>query len=124
MGYRKEVLRGYELYVVEGPYFFLNKTTLKKRIFSRTYRWENGPIPQFRYFPLSIFLKTYADLGYVKNYPYYEQNNINGILSDKLLVGSGAGIDIVTAYDMVFRFEYSFNGEGDSGFFFNIKKEF
>lgn len=124
MGFRKEVLRGYEIYVVEGPYFFINKTTLKKKIFSRTYHWENGPIPQFRYFPLSIFLKTYADLGYVKNYPYYEQNNLNGILSDKLLIGTGAGIDIVTAYDMAFRFEYSFNGEGEGGFFFNIKKEF
>ncbi|HEX5168362.1 MAG TPA: POTRA domain-containing protein [Cyclobacteriaceae bacterium] len=124
MGFRKEVLRGYEVYVVEGPYFFINKTTLKKRIFSQIYRWENGPVAQFRYFPLSIYIKTYADVGYVQNYPYYEQNNFNNILSDKLLVGAGAGIDIVTAYDMVFRLEYSFNGEGQSGFFLNVKKEF
>jgi outer membrane protein assembly factor BamA len=124
MGFRKEVLRGYEIYVVEGPYFVLNKTTLKKRVFSRTYRWEEGPIPQFRHIPLSIFIKTYADLGYVKNYPYYEENNFNTQLSDKLLIGTGAGIDIVTAYDMAFRFEYTFNGEGEGGFFFNIRKEF
>ncbi len=124
MGYRKEILRGYEIYVIEGPYFFLNKTTLKKRIFSRTYRWEKGPISQFRHIPLSIFIKTYTDIGYVNNYPYYEENDFNTRLSDKLLVGAGAGIDVVTAYDMVFRFEYTLNGEGKSGFFFNIKKEF
>jgi outer membrane protein assembly factor BamA len=124
MGYRKEVLRGYEIYVMEGPYYFLNKATLKKRIFHRTYRWEKALAPQFRHIPLSIFLKTYADLGYVNNYPYYEENNFNTRLSDKLLVGTGGGVDIVTAYDMVFRFEYTVNGEGKSGLFFNFKKEF
>jgi len=124
MGFRKEVLRGYEIYVIEGPYYALNKTTLKKRIFSRVYRWEKGPIPQFRHIPLSIYLKTYADIGYVKNYPYYEENSFNTLFADKLLIGTGAGIDVVSAYDMVFRFEYTVNGEGRSGFFFNLKKEF
>lgn len=124
MGYRKEVLRGYEIYVIEGPYYFLNKATFKKRIFHRTYRWEKALAPQFRHIPLSIFLKTYADLGYVNNYSYYEDNDFNTRLSDKLLVGTGGGIDFVTAYDMVFRFEYTINGEGKSGLFFNFKKEF
>jgi hypothetical protein len=80
------------------------------------------PIRQFRHIPLSIFLKTYADIGYVRNYPYYETNEINKRLSNNLLSGVGAGIDIVASYDAVFRFEYSFNGEGENGFFFHIKK--
>jgi hypothetical protein len=96
----------------------------EKRVFSRVYRWDKGPIPQFRYIPLAIYLKTYADIGYVKNYPYYEANDFNTLFADKLLVGAGAGIDVVSAYDMVFRFEYSVNVEGRAGFFFNLKKEF
>ncbi|MEO8470745.1 MAG: POTRA domain-containing protein [Chryseolinea sp.] len=121
LGYRKQFVRGYEIYVIEGPYFGLNKTTFKKRIFSRTYNLNAMPIRQFRYVPLSIFLKVYGDIGYVRNYPNYE---INTLYSDKLLTGAGAGVDIVMSYDAVFRFEYTLNGAGQKGFFFHIKKEF
>lgn len=124
LGQRKQFARGYELYVIEGPWFFLNKTTFKKLIFSRNYHWAQMPARQFRYIPLSIYLKTYADLGYVKNYPYYEARNLNIRLSDKLLVGTGLGLDVVGFYDIVLRFEYSFNAEGERGFFFHVKKEF
>lgn len=121
LGYRKQLVRGYEIYVIEGPYYLLNKTTFKKRIFSRAYNLNLMPIRQFRYIPLSIFLKSYADVGYVRNYPDYE---ISKRLTNKLITGVGAGIDIVASYDAVFRFEYTFNGEGERGFFFHIKKEF
>jgi hypothetical protein len=30
----------------------------------------------------------------------------------------------VASYDAVFRFEYTFNGEGEDGLFFHIRKEF
>jgi len=121
LGYQKQFVRGYEVYVIEGPFYVVNKTTLKKRIFSRTYNWNIMPIRQFRYIPLSVYLKTYADLGYVENYPNY---SINSRLSNKLLTGFGGGIDIVASYDAVLRFEYTFNGEGKGGFFFHVKKEF
>ena len=124
LGQRKQFVRGYELYVVEGPWYFLNKTTFKKRIFSRNYHWAAMPVRQFRYIPVSVYLKTYADLGYVRNYPYYEERNFNTRLSDKMLFGTGLGVDVVGFYDMVLRFEYSFNAEGEQGFFFHVKKEF
>ena len=121
LGYQKQIIRGYEVYVIEGPEYILNKTTFKKKIFSRAYNWRAMPIPQFRHIPLAIYLKTYADVGYVSNYPHYE---INSRLTNKLLSGVGMGIDIVGSYDMVFRFEYTYNAEGNRGFFFNIKKYF
>ena len=124
LGQRKQFVRGYELYVVEGPWYFLNKTTFKKLVFSRNYHWAAMPARQFRYIPISIYLKTYADLGYVRNYPYYEERNFNTRLSDKMLFGTGLGLDVVGFYDMVLRFEYSFNAEGEQGFFFHVKKEF
>lgn len=124
LGQRKQFVRGYELYVVEGPWYFLNKTTFKKLIFNRNYHWALMPARQFRYVPVSIYLKTYADLGYVRNYPHYEERGLNTMLSDKLLFGTGLGIDVVGFYDIVIRFEYSFNAEGEQGFFFHVKKEF
>lgn len=121
MGYRKQIVRGYEVYVIEGPYFFLNKTTFKKKIFSRIYQWGAMPIRQFRHVPIDIYFKTYGDLGYVNNYDNYV---IGTRLTNKLLSGIGAGVDIVGSYDAVLRFEYTFNAEGENGFFFHLKKEF
>jgi hypothetical protein len=124
LGYRRQLVKGYEVYVIEGPKFFLNKTTFRKRIFSRTWDLDQMPIEQFRYFPLTIYLKSYVDLGYVENYPYYQNLELNTRLSNRLLAGAGAGLDIVTAYDAVLRFEYTFTREKTQGFFFHMKKEF
>ena len=124
LGYQKQFMRGYELNVIEGPLYFLNKTTFKKLIFSRTWNVDGIAIEQFQYFPLAIYLKSYADFGYVKNYPLYEENQINNRLSNRFLIGVGLGIDVVTVYDTVLRFEYSLTREGIGGFFFHIKKEF
>jgi outer membrane protein assembly factor BamA len=124
LGLRKQFVRGYEIYVIEGPMYALNKTTLKKKIFSNTYHWADMPIEQFRHIPLAIYLKTYFDAGMVKNYPLYEETGNNIDLSDKLIAGGGFGMDIVGSYDIVLRLEYSFNVEGEHGFFFHLKKEF
>ncbi len=121
LGYKKQFVRGYEVYVIEGPAYFLNKTTVKKKIFSRTYHWASVPIEQFRHIPLSIYVKVYGDLGYVNNYENYA---IGSRLSNKVLAGYGAGIDIVGSYDAVLRLEYTFNAEGQNGFFLNVRREF
>ena len=120
LGYKKQFVRGYEIFVIEGPQFALNKATLKKLIFSNTYHWDAWPIEQFRHVPIAIYLKTYVDFAYVTNYPNYANNR----LSDTLLSGAGGGIDIVGSYDVVLRLEYTFNKQGVGGFFFHLKKEF
>ena len=121
LGYKNQVIRGYEIYVIEGPAYFLNKTTFKKQLFARTYRWASGPIEQFRHIPIALYAKVYSDFGYVKNYPNYTNN---ARLTDRFLISGGAGLDLVSAYDVVLRFEYTFNHEGKGGFFFNLWKEF
>lgn len=121
LGFRRQFVRGYEVYLIEGPAYIMNKTTFKKRILSRTYNWSAMPLEQFQHIPLSIYFKVYADVGYVQNYKNYE---IGSRLTNKLLSGIGAGIDIIGSYDAVFRFEYTFNIEGQNGLFFHLRKEF
>jgi len=82
------------------------------------------PIDQFKYFPLTVYLKSYTDVGYVENYPYYQERDLNTRLSDRLLVGAGAGLDIIISYDAVIRLEYTFTRERTNGFFVHMKKEF
>ncbi len=132
MGYRRQLVRGYETNVIEAPWFVLNKTTLKRRIFYKIWDLEGMPREQLRYFPLSIYLKTYTDWGYAENFQYYlnyqDANNVpqplNTRLTDKLIGSWGVGLDFVTVYDMVIRTEYTFTTQGHHGFFLSLKKEF
>lgn len=124
LGYNRTFVRGYEIYVIEGPRFYLNKTTIKKRIFNHLWKIENSIIPQFNHFPLAIYLKAYADFGYVDNYPTYAERGVNTLFSNKLFGGAGMGLDFVSAYDAVLRVEYTYTPENKGGFFFHLKKEF
>jgi len=124
LGYSSDYVRGYELYLIEGQHLLLNRTTLKKKIFSTDLYAGFMPIEQFRRIPIAIYLKTYFDMGYARNYDFYEEEGFNTRLSNKYLFGTGIGIDFVTFYDAVLRLEYSFNGEREGGFFLNFKKEF
>ncbi|NBP68694.1 MAG: hypothetical protein EBU52_08095 [Cytophagia bacterium] len=120
LGYNRQFVRGYEVYLIEGPQYTFNKTTLKKQIFSEVINL-GGRLEQFQEVPLTIYLKTYADFGYVWNYPGYTNGRL---LTDKLINGVGFGLDFVSSHDATLRLEYSFNGEGENGFFFHVKKEF
>lgn len=121
LGFRNDVVRGYELYVIHGQHYFMNKTSLKYDIFSGSTEFNNFPLQQFRHFPYAFYLKTYFDLGYAVNTEQYEGNRY---LSDQLLFGGGVGLDIVTLYDVVVRFEYSWNSIGENGLYFHITSAF
>lgn len=119
LGYGREYIRGYELNVIYGQDYFINKNTAKKKVLDVAI---NTPFPakQFNKIPLALYVKGFVDLGYMRQkYP----DILNDRLVNKLLIGAGIGIDIVTYYDSVFRVEYSINGEGQSGIYFNVKAE-
>ena len=123
VGYRRQYLRGYEVYVIEGPFFNLNKVTLKTRLLNR--EWNSGlPWEQFRTLPLAVYLKLFADGGVIENYPSYESSGLNTRLTGRPLAGYGLGLDVVGYYDSVIRFEYTFTNQGNRGFFLHIRKEF
>jgi outer membrane protein assembly factor BamA len=124
LGYRTDLIRGYELYLIEGQHYLLNRTTFKKQIVSTKFYVKQIPVEQFRHIPLSIFLKTYFDMGYVQNLDQYEESGMNTQLANRFLFGTGMGLDIVTAYDMVIRLEYSLNREKETGFFLHFRREF
>jgi outer membrane protein assembly factor BamA len=121
LGFNNDVVRGYELYVIHGQHYFVNKTSLKYDIFSGSTEFDGFPLPQFRHFPYAFYLKTYFDLGYSVNTAQYEGN---GYLADQILYGGGLGLDIVTMYDVVVRFEYSWNSIGENGLYFHITSAF
>ncbi len=127
LGYRRQLVRGFETYVIEAPWFGLNKTTLKKRIFYKVWDLYGLRKEQLRYFPLSVYLKTYSDWGYAQNYQYYvdyQPQPINTRFTNTLIGSWGCGLDFVTVNDLVIRAEYTITNQNHRGFFLSIGKEF
>ncbi len=120
IGYRPNEIRGYDLYVVEGQNYIIHKITFKKLLFFKEQHIKSVPIPQFQTIPIAVYLKAFFDSGYVDNEFTDPENTA---LSNKYLFAGGLGLDVVTYYDMVLRFEYSINESGNTGFFINVRAD-
>lgn len=110
-------MRGLEYYVIEGVAGGVARGTIKNEVLSFNLR---SPLKSKTHdkIPFRVFLKAFGDLGYS-----YTPNYGISRLNNKLLRTWGAGIDIVTFYDVVLRFEYSFNQLGDQGLYFHNQNE-
>lgn len=113
LGY-KDLVRGYELYVVDGQHYGLFKGAVKKAILpQKEFLVNKIPVKQYKIFPVAAYVNMFYDMGYVSS--TYNQNN--NFLNNSLLLGYGAGIDLVFYYDRVFRFEYTINKQAASGLY-------
>jgi hypothetical protein len=110
-------MRGLEYYVVQGSAGGVGRATLKHELFAFNVK---NPIKSKSHdkIPFRLFVKAYGDAGYS-----YTTNPGISLLNNKLLRTWGAGIDIITFYDVVLRFEYSFNQLGEHGMFFHNQSD-
>ena len=99
---------------MDGQNYFLFKSNLKFTLLpQKEVRMPFIPLSKFATIPYAFYLNLYSDFGYVKDDLYFEGNALN----NSLQYSYGCGIDFVTYYDLVFRFEYSINKLGETGFF-------
>jgi outer membrane protein assembly factor BamA len=122
LGYQNDLVRGYELYTIDGQSFGLLRTTLKVQALDRTFFLNPlRRLRQFNTLPLAIYPNVFFDAGYVRN-AYPERNA--STLANRYLFGTGAGLDFVTWYNTVFRIHYAVNDLGEAGIRFNLSREF
>ena len=122
LGYGDSLIRGYDLYVIEGQSYVLNKTDFKKWILSgEKYLGRWVPLNEFRTLPYTLYLKLCFDWGLVNN---TINDPANTRLVNRLLYGGGIGIDVVTYYDIAMGWSYAINSSGESGFFFRVSTMF
>jgi len=121
LGYDKDVVSGYEQYVIDGQKYLLAKLNLKFKLLDRNINLNGFPDERFAKIPFKIFLKAYMDMGYV----WDNRNSIyalgNKHFANTYLPGGGIGFDFVSYYDFVMRVEYSVNRDLQSGVFINFK---
>lgn len=116
LGYKHDVVRGYELYVIDGQQFFLIQNDLKIELFSFKVAKPIISLKQFNNIPFQFFLRPHIDFGYVVDSKYTETNS----LRNKWLIGYGAGIDIVTYYDYAISINFSINRMAEKGLYLHI----
>jgi outer membrane protein assembly factor BamA len=117
LGYNNEFVRSFELYVIDGPAYSLFKSNLKFALLEP----RKGQLPFIKFDKFSkihyaAYLNLIFDAGYVHNAFAVPANSYQ----NKLLYGTGLGLDLVTYYDLVWRFEYSVNQFGMTGFFIHF----
>lgn len=119
-GYNPDFIRGYERYVVETDFLVSYRTALKWQFIEGITKLnERSVIPQFRTIPYAFYLKVFMDVGYAGDSLLNTENNF---YNNDVIGSLGIGIDMVTYYDFVMRFEYSINREGSTGFYFNFRR--
>ena len=119
LGYERDFVRGYELYVIDGQHFGLLKTALKWAILPmRKVKLKFLKSEKFNTLPLAIYINANFDMGYVHDVQFNQGNPLAG----SLLLGGGVGLDLVTFYDISWRAEYSVNKNLEHGFFLHFTK--
>ncbi|MFD2574452.1 BamA/TamA family outer membrane protein [Spirosoma soli] len=120
LGSSAEMVRGYDLYVIDGQQSVTWRNSLRYQLFNvrKELNWLH--IRQFNTLPIAAYITTFADAGYVSS-TVAEQYQSK--LANRLLFGTGLSLDVVTFYNMVFRFTGTINAQGKTGFFFNLSQE-
>lgn len=117
LGFGRNFVRGYELYVVDGQSYILGKNTIKFNLIPTQVKdLKFIPGDRFGKIHYAVYVNWFVDAGYVEDFRNTEGNE----LANKMLLGTGLGIDLVTYYDMVFRVEFSLNRESEFGVFFHV----
>lgn len=117
LGFKGDIVRGYENFVIDGQHFLVFKNNFKYALIPN--RINNiGFInnEKFSLIHYAVYLNFFTDAGYVRDGMFFNNNPY----SNNLLIGFGMGIDLVTYYDKVFRFEFSQTRQGDTGIHFHL----
>ncbi|HZG25532.1 MAG TPA: POTRA domain-containing protein [Chitinophagaceae bacterium] len=116
-GYGDFYLRGLEKYVIDGVAAFMVRNTMRREVLKFNIPFSLSKSHSM--IPFRIFVKTYGDMGYSYNKSFTQNSLVN-----RMLYTGGAGVDVVTYYDIVLRFEYSCNQLGQKGLFLHFKNDF
>lgn len=121
LGYGNDLVRGFELYVIDGNAHFLSRNTLRYELLNKTLHLKFLKYKQINKIPLAIYPNYSFDIGYIQN----KNSEINySKLANSTLYSYGFGLDLVTYYNVVARFNYMSNSLNQTRFVFNIGREF
>jgi outer membrane protein assembly factor BamA len=119
LGYENDLVRGYELNVIDGTGYFLWRNTLKFQLFSKVFHIPYIPYKQINQMPVAIYPTVFLDFGYVHNANSNASPNAN-----KLLVGTGMGFDFIVYNRFVARLGFPIINGDRTGMVVALGREF
>ncbi|SOD97280.1 BamA/TamA family outer membrane protein [Spirosoma fluviale] len=120
LGSGNDMVRGYELNVVDGQRTFIWRNSVRYQLFNVRKQLNWLHVRQFNTVPVAAYITAFGDAGYVSS-TVAEQYQSQ--LANKLLAGTGMSLDIVSFYNLVMRFSGTINAQGKAGFFFNLAQD-
>jgi outer membrane protein assembly factor BamA len=121
LGYNNDFVRSFETYVIDGLHYGLFKSNLKYKLQEKKeVQFSFIPWEKFNHLHYALYFNLFTDAAYVYSKKKLSEND----LDNKLIFGSGIGLDFVTYYDIVFRLEYSWNPIYQGGFFIHFMSAF
>jgi outer membrane protein assembly factor BamA len=117
VGYGDLFIRGLDRYVIDGTAGAVLRNTLFRKLFNFNIPFLH--VPSHDHIPIRIYATAFSDYGYVYNQDFRSNSLVN-----RMLYTAGVGIDLVTFYDISFKFDYSVNQLGQNGLFLHIKNDF
>ncbi len=117
-GYGGIFVRGLEYYVIDGVAGFVGRTTLQHKLLQFNLKLAPGKKYE-QNIPFKFYGTLNSDVAYV-----YDKKPGNSLLNNKMIYTWGLGLDMISFYDVVFKFDYSFNQLGKSGLFVHVRTDF
>ncbi len=117
-GYGGIFLQGLEYYVVDGVAGGVGRVTAARQLLALKLKTPESSKKKVEV-PISFYGKVFTNAGYG-----YNNTPGNSLLNNRMLHTWGFGMDIVIIYDIVLKFDYSFNQFGENGLFFHVRKDF
>jgi len=117
LGYGRNYVRAYQYYVIDGESYALLKMNFKYALIPpRKVKLSFVKTDKFNTIPYAFYLNAFFDAAYVGA----ANSNSSNALVNRYIYGTGLGLDFVTYYDAVARFEVGVNHMGETGFFLSF----
>jgi len=112
-----DFIRGYDYFALRGDEMYYFRGNIKYELVQPTVRKpkKGNTESKFKNIQYAFYLNFFSDVAYMN-----DEHTINNPYNNKFLYSWGLGMDLISYYDLVLRFEYSFTSIGTSGFYFGF----
>lgn len=114
IGYGDDILSGFQLRVLDGRNYILNKNAIRCRLIDHTLVSTLKLPKAVKTINVKAYLRFNLDYGYVYDPVYRETNTLN----NKHKIGYGPGIDVILLNNLTLTADYSITIDGQKGLFF------
>ncbi len=112
-----DFIRGYDYFALRGDEMYYFRGNIKYELVKPTVRKpkKGKKDSKFKNIQYAFYINFFSDWAYMK-----DDFTVDNPYNNKGLYSWGLGLDLISYYDLVLRFEYAFTSIGTNGFYFGF----